>query len=72
MNLIRIMSVTLKFLGLKPGKNSCRLAIAVAGYLVSTDDSYTNIIVDKTHVDYAVKFFRELYDNPTFKLKEYV
>ena len=62
----------IKIFGTEAWKKLCRLAIAVAGYLVSTDDSYTNIIVDKTHVDYAVKFFRELYDNPTFKLKEYV
>lgn len=62
----------IKIFGTEAWKKLCRLAISIAGYLVSTDDNYTNIIVDKTHVDYAVKFFKELYDNPTFKLKEYV
>lgn len=49
-----------------------RLAIAVAGYTCSTDASYENIIVTKDCVDFAVNFYKELYDNPTFKLKEYV
>lgn len=49
-----------------------RLAIAMAGYLVSTDSSYEKIIVTKEHVDAAVEYLIDCYDNPTFKLKEYV
>lgn len=62
----------IKIFGTEAWKKISRLAIAIAGYLVSTDDSYTNIIVAKEHVDYAVNFFKAIYDNPTFKLKEYV
>lgn len=62
----------IKIFGTEAWKKLTRLSIAVAGYLVSTDSTYENIIVKKEHVDYAVQFFRELYDNSTFRLKEYV
>lgn len=62
----------IKIFGTEAWKKVTRLAIAVAGYLVSTDDTYSNIIVCKEHVDYALKFMRELYDNETFRLREYV
>jgi hypothetical protein len=48
------------------------LSIAIAGYLVSTDASYENIVVTNEHVDYAVSLYKELYDNSTFRLREYV
>ena len=48
------------------------MAIAIAGYLVSTDDTYEKIIVTKEHVDAAVAYLVETYDNSTFKLREYV
>lgn len=62
----------IKIFGTEAWKKVARLAIAVAGYLVSTDSTYENIIVLKEHVDYAVQFYKDLYDNPTFRLKEYV
>lgn len=62
----------IKIFGTEAWKKIARLAIAIAGYLCSTDETYENIIVKKEHVDYAVKFLVNLYDNPTFKLKEYV
>lgn len=62
----------IKLFGTEAWKKLTRLSIAVAGYLVSTDDTYDSIIVTKEHVDYAENYFRELYDNETFKLKEYV
>ena len=62
----------IKIFGTEAWKKLSRLAIAIAGYTVSTDDTYTNIIVNKEHVDYAYNLFIELYDNPTFRLKEYV
>jgi hypothetical protein len=62
----------IKIFGTEAWKKVTRLAIAVAGYLVSTDETYSNIIVCKEHVDYAIKFLRDLYDNETFRLKEYV
>jgi hypothetical protein len=62
----------IKIFGTEAWKKITRLAIAVAGYVVSTDETYENIIVTKEHVDYAVQYFISIYDNPTFKLKEYV
>lgn len=62
----------IKIFGTEAWKKITRLSIAIAGYLVSTDDSYNNIIVTKEHVDYAISLFERLYDNPTFRLKEYV
>lgn len=62
----------IKIFGTEAWKKITRLAIAVAGYLVSTDETYQNIIVKEEHVDYAVRFLVDLYDNDTFKLKEYV
>lgn len=62
----------IKIFGTEAWKKIARLAIAIAGYLVSTDDTYNNIIVNKEHVAYAVSFFKKIYDNSTFRLKEYV
>ena len=62
----------IKIFGTEAWKKVSRLAIAIAGYLVSTDSSYERIIVTKEHVDAAVQFLIDCYDNSTFKLKEYV
>lgn len=62
----------IKIFGTEAWKKLARLAISAAGYLVSTDESYDKIIVLQEHVDFAVKYYRTLYDNSTFKLKEYV
>lgn len=62
----------IKIFGTEAWKKVTRLAIAVAGYIVSTDETYENIIVTKETVDFAVSFYERIYDNKTFKLKEYV
>ena len=62
----------IKIFGTEAWKKLARLAIAVAGYCVSTDEDFQNIIVRKEHVDYAVEYMKSIYDNPTFRLKEYV
>lgn len=62
----------IKIFGTEAWKKITRLAIAVAGYTVSTDNSYENIVVTKEHVNFAVNFFINLYDNNTFRFKEYV
>jgi hypothetical protein len=62
----------IKIFGTEAWKKLSRLAIAIAGYVVSTDSTYENIIVKQEHVDLAEKILVELYDNSTFKLKEYV
>ena len=61
----------IKIFGTEAWKKLTRLAIAVAGYVVSTNEDFTEIVVLKEHVDYAVQYFREIYDNETFKLREY-
>lgn len=62
----------IKLFGTEAWKKIARVAIAVAGYTVSASDDFQNIIVTKECIDYAVKFLQDLYDNPTFKFKEYV
>ena len=62
----------IKIFGTEAWKKVSRLAIAIAGYLVSTDSSYERIIVTKDHVDAAVQYLIDCYDNSTFKLREYV
>lgn len=62
----------IKLFGTEAWKKIARLSIAVAGYVVSSDSTYKNIVVKREHVDYAVQFLTDLYDNETFRLKEYV
>lgn len=62
----------IKIFGTEAWKKVSRLAVAVACYLVSTDDTYEKIIVRKEHVDWAVDYLISIYDNRTFKLKEFV
>lgn len=71
-NLNRDFECHLKIFGTEAWKKVARLAIAMAGLLVSTDDACENLIVQKEHVDAAVRYFLTLYDNPVFKLREYV
>ena len=62
----------IKIFGTEAWKKISRLAIAIAGYTVSTDDTYENIVVTPSCVTAAVNFLRQIYDNSVFKLKEYV
>lgn len=62
----------IKIFGTEAWKKLSRLCIAIAGYVVSTDETFNNIVVTKEHVDYAADLFVDLYDNNTFRLKEYV
>lgn len=62
----------IKIFGTEAWKKLSRLAIAVAAYTCSTDESYENIIVKKEHVDYARDFLVNLYDNPTFGFRRYI
>lgn len=61
-----------KFFGAEAWKKLLRVAIAVAGMLVSTDENYERIIVTREHIDFATKFMVALYNNQVFKLKGYV
>ena len=62
----------IKIFGTEAWKKVARLATAIAGYIVSTDDTYEKIIVTTECVDEAVDYLISCYDNNTFKLKEYV
>lgn len=62
----------IKVFGTEAWKKLTRLAIAIAADIVSTDDTYENIVVTKDCVDYAEQYLISIYDNSTFKLKEYV
>ena len=53
-------------------KKLARLSIAIAGYMVSTNLDYTQIVVREDHVKIAVALLRSIYDNPIFKLREFV
>ncbi len=57
--------------GAETDKKLARFSCALATMLCNTDDTNRNIIVTKEHVDYIYDFFIRLYNNDTFRLKEY-
>lgn len=63
---------SVKIFSTETWKKLARLSIAIAGYMVSTDLTYTKIVVQQQHVDLAVKLLISIYDNSIFKLKEFV
>ena len=62
----------IKLFGTECWKKLCRLTIACACYVVSTDESYEDVLISKEHVDWAVNFLEGLYNNNTFKLNAVV
>lgn len=62
----------IKIFGTEAWKKLARIAIAIAGYVVSTDESYETIVVKEEHIKEAKEYMVSLYDNETFKYKEYV
>lgn len=63
---------SVKIFSTETWKKLARLSIAIAGYMVSTNLDYTQIIVREEHVNIAVKLLKSIYDNNIFKLKEFV
>lgn len=63
---------SVKIFSTETWKKLARMSIAIAGYMVSTDMEYETIIVEKKHVDIAIKLLISIYDNPIFKLREFV
>lgn len=63
---------SVKIFSTETWKKVARLAIAIAGYMVSTDITYSNIVVLKRHVDIAAVLLESIYNNQIFKLKEVV
>lgn len=62
----------IKFFGAEAWKKLARVAVACAGACFSSDEFGECIVVEKEHVDWASKFLRHCYDNPIFRLREYV
>ena len=62
----------IKIFGTETWKKLMRFAIALAMYVVSTDETFETVIVKKEHIDYVAQMLTDLYDNETFKLAEYV
>lgn len=63
---------SVKIFSTETWKKIARMSIAIAGYMVSTDASYSSIIVQKKHVDIAAILLESIYNNSTFKLKEFI
>lgn len=63
---------SVKIFSTETWKKIARMSIAIAGYMVSTDASYATIIVQKKHVDIAAILIESIYNNSTFKLKEFI
>jgi hypothetical protein len=59
-------------LGSEAWKKLAKIAVACAGATFSCDESGENLLVTKEHVEWAVGFFTRAYDNPTFRLPDYV
>lgn len=62
----------IKIFGTELRQKIARIAVAIAGYLVSTDDKFESILVLPKHVHEAADYFQNLYDNSTFKIMQYV
>jgi len=61
-----------KIFGTEAWMKIARIAVASAIMLVSTDDTFENVIVTKEHIDWAYNFLIRLYDNQVFKLRQFV
>lgn len=60
----------IKFFGNEAWKKLARIAVACAGATFSTSDG-ENLLVERSHVDWAAEFLRKCYDNDLFRLREY-
>ena len=67
----KIFECNFPLFGTTTSKKLARFCVALASLLVNVDESYENIIVTKEIVDYMVKYLTSIYDDSTFKLKEY-
>lgn len=67
-----IYETHIKIFGTELRQKIARIAVAIAGYRVSTDSTFETIQVLPAHVDEAATYFKDLYDNSTFKILRYV
>lgn len=68
----RLYNTHIRLFGTEAWQKIARVAVASAIMLVSTDETYEKVVVKKEHIDWACDFFTRIYDNSTFKLKEFV
>lgn len=52
-------------------KKLARFCVALSSLIMSVDDSFENIIVNKDVVDFIVSYLKKIYTSPTFKLDAY-
>lgn len=61
-----------QFFGRELPKKLAKLAASVAAMCFSHDGTGEVILVKKEHVDWSVQFMKDIYDNETFRLAEFV
>lgn len=71
-NMNKIYNSHIQLFGAEAWKKLARLAIAVAACVCSMDDTGEKLIVKMEHVAWAKNFLIACYDNPLFKLREFV
>lgn len=71
-SLNRTFNTHVRLFGTEAWMKLARIAVASAGMLVSTDETFEKIVVTKHHVEWAKNFLIRLYDNDVFKLKQFV
>ena len=67
----KIFECNFPLFGTTTSKKLARFSVALASLIVNVDKTYENVIVTKEIVDYTVKYLTSIYDDETFKLKEY-
>lgn len=68
----RRFNTHIRLFGTEAWMKIARIAVASAVMLVSTDDTFENIVVTQEHIDWAYEFLVRIYDNNTFKLQQFV
>ena len=68
----RLYNTHIRLFGTEAWMKIARIAVASAIMLVSTDDTFENVVVTKQHIDWAYNFLIRIYDNNVFKLKQFV
>ena len=68
----RLYNTHIRLFGTEAWMKIARIAVASAVMLVSTDNTFENIVVKKEHIDWACSFLIRIYDNNVFKLRQFV
>lgn len=68
----RLYNTHIRLFGTEAWMKMARIAVASAIMLVSTDETYENVVVTKEHIDWAYNFLIRIYDNDVFKLRQFV